>query len=52
MKLFAIRNDPGRAERELPDLRFLMELPDVSTDEADRYLTRYGLEELRDRLRA
>lgn len=50
MKLFSIRNDPGRAERELEDVRFLIESAGVDRDRVDEYLRRYGLEELRGRL--
>jgi len=50
MKLFGIKNDPQRALQDLEDIRRILELPRVDTEEIRAYFTRYGLEALLDRL--
>jgi hypothetical protein len=43
MKAFAIHCDPGRKDRDLPDILRLRELPGVDPERADGYLARWGL---------
>jgi hypothetical protein len=50
MKAFAIKNDPRRSARELADIEALLHAPDVNRAEIREYLTRYGLEDLLERL--
>jgi len=51
MKAFSIRNDPRREARELADIEALLHAPDVNRAEIREYLTRYGLEDLLERLK-
>lgn len=52
MKVLAMRNDPGRRHQELADIRSLMGLPGIQTQEIRAYFERYGLEEEFDDLEA
>ncbi len=42
LKVFAIRNDPSRTFRELADIRFLMSLPGIDSEEVKRVFEKYG----------
>lgn len=45
MKVFAIKNDPSRAFRELGDIQFLLSLDDVDRNEIREYFEKHGLGE-------
>lgn len=45
LKVFALKNDPGRTFQEMADIRFLLQVPGVSRPEVRQYFARQGLEE-------
>jgi len=46
MKIFAIKNDPSRTLSELDDIRFLLTLVEVDSDEVRSQFEKHGLERL------
>jgi hypothetical protein len=46
MKVFAIKNDPSRTLSELDDIRFLLTLDEVDSDQVRRQFEKHGLEDL------
>jgi hypothetical protein len=44
LKVFAMKNDPGRTFQELADIRFLLQLPGVDPHEIRGYFVRHDLE--------
>jgi hypothetical protein len=45
LKVFALKNDPGRTFQEMADIRFLLQVPGVSRPEVRQYFARQGLED-------
>lgn len=43
LKIFAIKNDPGRRLRELADIEYLMTLPEVDAKEVETAFRKHGL---------
>jgi len=43
MKVFAMKNDPGRTLAELADIQFLLQLPGVDRNEIREYFRKHGL---------
>jgi len=46
MKVFAIKNDPSRTHSELEDIRFLLTLEGVNSEEIRHHFEKHGLEKL------
>jgi hypothetical protein len=44
LKVFAMKNDPGRTFQEMSDIRFLLQLPGVDRHEVRGYFARHDLE--------
>ena len=41
-KVFAMKNDPNRALREMADIEYLLRLPEIEMEEAKKYFEKYG----------
>ena len=42
LKVFAMKNDPNRALREMADIEYLLRLPEIEMEEAKKYFEKYG----------
>ena len=51
MKVHAMKNDPGRALREMADIGFLLKLPGIDEEEVRGYFESAGLREKYDEIR-
>ncbi len=51
MKVHAMKNDPGRALREMADIGFLLKLPGIDEEEVRGYFEKAGLREKYDEIR-
>ena len=43
LKIFAMKNDPDRALREMADIKELINLPETNIQEVQKYFEKYGL---------
>ena len=43
LKVFAMKNDPGRRLREMADIEYLMTLPEIKAEEVKAYFEKHGL---------
>ncbi|MBZ5640152.1 MAG: hypothetical protein LAO51_15505 [Acidobacteriia bacterium] len=51
MKVHAMKNDPGRALREMADIGFLLKLPGIDEEEVRGYFEKAGMREKYDEIR-
>jgi hypothetical protein len=51
MKIFAMKNDPSRALKEMADIQFLLSMPGTNGEEIRRYFEKHGLLEVYDEIR-
>jgi hypothetical protein len=42
LKVFAMKNDPNRALREMADIKELLRLPEINLQEVQKYFEKYG----------
>ena len=42
LKVFAMKNDPDRALREMADIKELLRLPEINLQEVQKYFKKYG----------
>ena len=42
LKVFAMKNDPDRALREMADIKELLSLPEINLQEVQKYFEKYG----------
>ena len=42
LKVFAMKNDPDRALREMADIKELLSLPEINLQEVREYFEKYG----------
>ncbi|MBW1927166.1 MAG: nucleotidyl transferase AbiEii/AbiGii toxin family protein [Deltaproteobacteria bacterium] len=42
LKVFAMKNDPNRALREMADIEYLLRLPEIEMETAKKYFEKYG----------
>ena len=42
LKVFAMKNDPNRALRDIADVEYLLRLPEIEMEEAKKYFEKYG----------
>jgi hypothetical protein len=42
LKVFAMKNDPNRALREMADIEYLLRLPEIDLETVKRYFEKYG----------
>ena len=42
LKVFAMKNDPDRALREMADIKELLSLPEINLQEIQKYFKKYG----------
>jgi hypothetical protein len=41
LKVFAMKNDPNRALREMADIEYLLRLPEIEMETAKKYFEKY-----------